>query len=164
LTLGYNTSAQLAASTPTGTRADRGRGTASDADEAKWNFAFWLHNELLRFGVGGATGSRTVRRWIQDMGLAISDREFDLAYSHGVDEEVYSAVRLKEVSITSHFVEACCALASSLHRGGVIEKLRGKPIPILVHELEYYDEIAKQNIDCNPAGLVDEFAAWVRSI
>jgi len=34
---------------------------------------------------------------------------------------------------------------------------------VLVHELEYYDEIVEQNRSANPPVLVDEFARWVES-
>jgi hypothetical protein len=34
---------------------------------------------------------------------------------------------------------------------------------VLVHELEYYDEIVQQNRGANPPELVNELAAWVES-
>ena len=39
-----------------------------------------------------------------------------------------------------------------------------RPIPIIVHELEYYDQIASQTVEANPAGLAHEFADWVDSL
>jgi len=38
----------------------------------------------------------------------------------------------------------------------------GQSVPIIVHELEYYDQIAEQTRKANPPGLTLEFEAWVR--
>jgi hypothetical protein len=37
----------------------------------------------------------------------------------------------------------------------------GRAIPVLIHELEYCDEIAEQNVRANPDGLADDFARWI---
>jgi hypothetical protein len=38
-----------------------------------------------------------------------------------------------------------------------------RSIPVLIHELEYCDEIAEQNLAANPAGVVpDAFVSWCR--
>jgi hypothetical protein len=48
-----------------------------------------------------------------------------------------------------------------LHRDD-ISRIFGLPIPVLIDELEYYDEIATQNIEANPPGLVEDFARFCR--
>jgi hypothetical protein len=50
-------------------------------------------------------------------------------------------------------------LALSLRRR---QGLFGRPIPVLVHELEYYDAIAMQNLAANPPGVADDFIRWCR--
>ena len=45
----------------------------------------------------------------------------------------------------------------------MITRIFGRSIPVIVHELEYYDEIADQNEKANPRELVDGFVAWIRS-
>ena len=37
-----------------------------------------------------------------------------------------------------------------------------RPVPLLIHELEYYEEIAEQNEAANPPELVASFARWAR--
>jgi hypothetical protein len=37
----------------------------------------------------------------------------------------------------------------------------GRPIPVLIHELEYYPQIARQTERANPPGLAADFARWV---
>jgi hypothetical protein len=51
----------------------------------------------------------------------------------------------------------------SLHYDGVIATTFGRPIPLLIHELEYYEEIAEQNRRANPDGIADAFADWILS-
>ena len=52
---------------------------------------------------------------------------------------------------------------AGLTRKGDIERLFARSIPVLIHELECYDEIASQNLAANPAGVVPEdFVDWCR--
>ena len=43
----------------------------------------------------------------------------------------------------------------------MLTKKLGKELPILIHELEYYDEIAEQNIEANGEKLVKDFSKWI---
>ena len=63
----------------------------------------------------------------------------------------------------SAFVSACVRLARHLHAIGLIDKTFGRPIPVLVHELEYYDAIADQAAAANPPGVAADFITWVQS-
>jgi hypothetical protein len=49
-----------------------------------------------------------------------------------------------------------------LHANGDLVATIGRTVPVLIHELEYYDAIADQNLRANPPGLVDEFAQYCR--
>lgn len=62
--------------------------------------------------------------------------------------------------MSAEFVGACLAAARRLHEG-VLPRLFDRDIPVIVHELEYYDEIARQNLACNEPALVWEFVRWV---
>ena len=53
--------------------------------------------------------------------------------------------------------------ARRLHEEGDISRIFGKTIPVLIHELEYYDTIAKQNLAANAPGVADDFVRWCRS-
>src|SRR3954469_8576263 len=65
VTVGFNTEARVAA-----TMAD-----ASDADEARWNFAFWLQNELGVLGDSDRDPNGAAQReaWIRRQGLWYDD-------------------------------------------------------------------------------------------
>ena len=140
VTVGFNTEAQVEA-TASG---------ASGPDEARWNYAFWLQNDL---GVLGdeerdPRGAALREAWLRDQGVWYDDEDED-------DEEA---------DPTGAFVELIVRIARSLHEDGTVERVFGRPIPVLVHELEYYDEIARQNERANPGGLAGPFAAWIDSM
>lgn len=143
-TLGYNTVSQWKGS------IDR----ASSDGEAKWNYAFWLQNRLECFGEPGTDSADSVRRWIESAGLWYSDQD---------EEADFDACLEKGEAITAGFVRVCCEAVSRLHASGDMERTFGREIPIIIHELEYYEQIAAQNEACNPPGAIAEFAFWVRA-
>jgi len=134
-----------------------GLGTPPDPAEARWNFAFWQQYELGVLGDGAREpeGAALRERWIRDGGLwydgdtdEMSDEEFDAAEE--LDEQ-----------ITERFIEQIVSIAGQLHDEGAVERIFGRAIPVLIHELEYDDEIAEQNQRANPDGLADDFARWI---
>ncbi|MCH5272789.1 MAG: hypothetical protein J1E35_03875 [Lachnospiraceae bacterium] len=125
VTLGYNTERQVAESLP----------DASDEQEARWNYAFWLQNEELCWGRGDT--AEDIKEWVS--GQNLRDRE---------DE------------ITGAFVELLVAIVKDIHTSGLLKDKFGKEIPVLIHELEYYDEIAEQNIRANGEELVRDFVKF----
>jgi hypothetical protein len=142
LQLGYNLRTHVAQSMP----------SASDAEEAKWNFAFWLQNELAFVGEPGTESGQLLEAHLKAHGLWYSDEDeeadFDRCMKIG-DE------------ITACFVGACVRIARALHEDGLIAQRFSRPIPIIVHELEYYDQIAVQTAAANPPGVAREFEDWI---
>jgi hypothetical protein len=143
LTLGYNTNEQLK-SVASG---------ASDTGEVKWNYAFWLQN--VEAVVGDKSDEPLRERWIRGLGLWYEDEM--------LDEDFDRTLELDEV-ITKKFVELAVSVSRKLHAAGVIEKQFSRQIPILIHEYEYYDEIARQNERANPSEIIEEFVSWVDEI
>ncbi|AQR96406.1 hypothetical protein [Clostridium saccharoperbutylacetonicum] len=145
ITLGYNTMEQYESALE----------DASDNAEAEWNFAFWLQNEELiigdNWGENLEDGER-ISQWIKENNLYYSDEE--------EDEDFDKALKLGD-EITSRFVELCVEVVKKLHEEGVIEKKLGKALPLIIHELEYYDLIAEQNKRANPKEIIKEFADWI---
>lgn len=123
VTLGYNTDAQVKESLR----------DASDEQEARWNYAFWLQNEAFCWGKG-ETAEETAR-WLSEQDL--------------MEEEV-----------TEEFVELLIDTVRELHGLGLLTEKFGRELPVLIHELEYYDEIAEQNIRANGEELAGEFAEF----
>lgn len=125
----------------------------AEEHEARWNYAFWRQNELaLVCGSGtDAEGARLREAWAREEGLwyELADGE-DPAF----DE--------RGEPLTRAFVSLLERVVARLHAGD-IEAVFGRRLPVLIHELEYYDEIAEQNLRANPSGVVpDDFVAWCR--
>ena len=59
--------------------------------------------------------------------------------------------------VTNAFVKVLVDIVKELHQSGFIKEKFGKEIPVIIHELEYYEEIANQNIEANGYELVEEF-------
>jgi hypothetical protein len=154
LQFGYNTRARMAECTPTEGQ-EPGWPIASSACEAKWNFAFWLQNELRFIGEPETKSGRLLAELLKGRGLWYSDEEEDADFE-----------RCEEIAgeIAGYFVEACVRIAQALHASGIIEQKFSSPIPIVVHELEYYDQIALQTRLANPPGLAQEFENWIASM
>jgi hypothetical protein len=144
VTVGFNTEARVAET------AEK----AFDEEEARWNYAFWLQNELGVLGDrnGDPDGARLRDEWVVEAGLWFTDEDADA----DID-----AAEEKIEQITSRFVERIVTVTQRIHAEGTITRIFGRAIPVLIHELEYYDEIAQQNLRANPNGLADDFARWI---
>ncbi len=147
LTIGYNTEAQFR----------RSIADASDEAEARWNYAFWLQNELTVIGdlTRDPDGAAARRQWINELGLWYDEPTNP--------EEWVTTVGATAALIEANFNQACVQLARGLHDDGVIATIIGKPVPVVLHELEYYEAIARRTEAANPPGLADDFTAWVRT-
>jgi len=139
VTVGFNTEADVAAS---------GAG-----EESRWNYAFWSQNQLAIICDTDAdpAGAELREAWAKQEGLW---------YELGPDEDAIFNERGEPLA--KGFVELLVAVVQRLHQGDV-ERIFGRPIPVLIHELEYYDEIADQNLAANPPTVVpDGFVRWCR--
>ncbi|MDT0268732.1 hypothetical protein RM844_20815 [Streptomyces sp. DSM 44915] len=67
------------------------------------------------------------------------------------------------VLIKANFDQECVHLARDLHHDGGIKSVIVRPVPVILHELEYYERIARRTEAANPPGLADDFTAWVRT-
>jgi hypothetical protein len=163
LTIGYDTQTrvqQVLAARP-GSALLLGGG-AVDPAEARWNYAFWLQDELAVIGdsIRDPVGAQLRDQWIKDSGLWYEEPE-----AAPVDApDAWDAVEPMADQITQRFVQACVQLANQLHADGLIGKVFGRSVPVLVHEVEYYDAIADQAEAANPPGVAADFVAWVRNL
>jgi ABC-type molybdate transport system substrate-binding protein len=148
LLIGYNTETQM--------RQAISAGRASDPAEACWNYAFWLQNQLTAIGdpAHDPDGAAAREQWIRHLGLWYDEPADDANW--------LTVVGPLAQQIEAHFNTACTHLARTLHTTGVITATFGRPVPILVHELEYYEQIAVQTESANPPGVADPFTSWIR--
>lgn len=140
VTLGYNTESQVQSTIE----------FASDEEEARWNYAFWLQNDFFVFGEDET--AETVKNWIITSGFPyFEDDDISLDNEEAIE---------KTSEITSAFVSILIDIVRDIHELGILTQKFGKELPIIIHELEYYDKIAEQNIKANGEQLVKDFAEW----
>ena len=126
---------------------------AADADEATWNFAFWLQNEIALIGGEDDSAAAELRAaWLNERGLNYTDED---------EESDFDRCMELAGQIDEEFWRMCAHVAKRLHDAGVISSKFGKPIPIIIHNVEYDDEGAEVTRVANPDGVVDEFVKWV---
>lgn len=123
---------------------------ASNELEAKWNYAFWIQNEIASIGNDEDEAGRSIiEKWISNLGLNYSNEEED----KNMDECLE-----KGKKITAKFINVLIQLVQTFHESTPTK------VPILIHELEYYDEIRDQNILANGEELVKEFSDWINDM
>jgi hypothetical protein len=138
--VGYNTEAAVTAAIA------RGAG----AVEARWRYEHWLQNDL---GTFAGERSDTVGARLRDRWLA------DLAARDGV-----TPVREHGDDINDAFMGLLAGVVAELHADGVVTAVFGRPVPMLIHGLDYDPGTARHNRRANPDGLADPFAGWVNSL
>jgi len=126
---------------------------ASNANEAKWNFAYWP--QTCEAFLGNNEDAALRQEWINALGLWYSDQD-----------ELDNFERTLECgdNITRRFFALASEIAKRLHDDGIIQQKFNHAVPILIHELEYYLEIAQITERANPAGLTTEFSNWIESL
>ena len=139
VTVGFNTEADVSES--------------GGDEEARWNYAFWRQNQLAIICDSGAdpAGADLREAWAKHEGLW-----YELEPG---EDAVFNE---RGEPLTKAFVHLLVGVVQRLHRGDV-ERIFGRPLPVIIHELEYDDQIARQNLAANPAGVVpDGFVRWCR--
>jgi hypothetical protein len=129
---------------------------APEVDEARWNYAYWLQGMPVE--IGGAhdpAGLELAREWIERAGLWYSDEQ---------EESDFEATLELGSMIARRFEAECVRAGRRLHEDGVIEKVFGRPIPVLVHELEHQAHHADWAVAGNPPGLAEGYVAWIDSL
>lgn len=148
VTVGFNTEADVADNT------DPSKVWATDEQEARWNYAFWRQNELA---VACHTGTDPIGATLREAWARANNLWYD------PPEEESPIFNERGEPLTKAFVELLVDVVQRLHQDGHVERIFGRGIPVLIHELEYYDAIASQNLAANPAGLIpDDFVRWCR--
>ena len=142
VTVGFNTEADVARELQ-----------STDEREARWNYAFWRQNQLAVICDTDAdpAGARLRDAWIREQGLWFE-----------VPENEEPMFDERGEPLTAAFVELLVNVVRRLHADN-IARVFGRAIPVLIHELEYHEGIARQNLEANPAGVVpDDFVSWCR--
>ncbi len=144
VTLGFNTETNYTDSIP----------SAWDAQEARWNYAFWLQNKELVFGADKT--KEFFKKWLVDKGYGY--HSYDEFYN---SDNFNNLCEIGEKALVD-FTKILISTVQELHSCKFIRNKFGSEIPILIHELEYYEKIAQQNIEANSEDLVADFVKFCR--
>lgn len=127
---------------------------ASDEKEAKWNYAFWLQEDIDMIG---GDNDESLAAWFKGTPWYYTDEENESAEED--DDELFDELIERGSAFNAAFINEIIDLTKSLFDEGFISSIFGKNIPVLIHELEYYDKPLSWTIAANPPGLADEFIA-----
>lgn len=128
---------------------------ASSAEEAKWNFAFWLQNITATvphdFPYGGNPPIADLElrdAWCASLGILPDGTDGGGRPTYD-EPTLYEAIRI-----------ACQRVAQMLHQEGIILDKLGRTVPIVIHELETTPSSAAATRAANPPGLSREAEEW----
>ncbi|KUF18895.1 hypothetical protein [Streptomyces silvensis] len=127
----------------------------SDHREARWNYAFWILEGFDRLGnvPEDRTGGPLYEEEVRNLGIWY-DGEFDLGRTLEDD-----GLRAKSGLLELHFHDAVVGLARHLHESGTIERIFGRPLPVVVFDMDcpgWEEEATKA---ANPVELIEDFLA-----
>lgn len=128
------------------------RPVPADAEEARWDFAFWSHSDLARFGDPDQDpqGAAALERWIRLSGWWYTDEEEDADLDRTLDLGDEIDLGLDQVMTD---------VARELQRTA-IPRVLGRSVPVLLHGPDYDSTFATAAREANPPGLAEDFAAW----
>ncbi|MGW0712692.1 hypothetical protein ACWD4G_43335 [Streptomyces sp. NPDC002643] len=143
--IGYNTESQY----------EDGIRRNCDPWEVRWNYAFWLLNGFDKLGnvPEDQAGGPLYEEEVRNLGIWY-DGEFDLGRTLEDDE-----IRAKSDRLQLHFHDAVIDLARYLHASGTIDRIFGRPLPVVVFDMDcpgWEEEATKA---ANPAELIEDFLA-----
>ncbi|MFF2348838.1 hypothetical protein ACFVVL_03540 [Kitasatospora sp. NPDC058115] len=127
----------------------------SDRREVRWNYAFWILDGFDRLGnvpedrVGGPLYEAEAR----DLGIWY-DGEFDLGRMPADD-----GLRAKSGLLELHFHDAVVGLARHLHESGTVTRIFGRPLPVVVFDMDCPGWEEEATRAANPAELIEDFLA-----
>lgn len=139
--LSYNTNSHYQSQIP----------AASSEAEAKWNYAFWLQNDIV--AVGGEDDDHLAAWFAASPYYYSEEQNLDAEE----DDALFEQLLEKANAFNDAFIEIIIECVSRLFSEGVISEKFGKHIPVLIHELEYYDKPLEWTTRANPPGVAEEF-------
>lgn len=108
---------------------------ASDAQEAKWNYAFWLQKDAAEM-----------------------PQLHELGYVDP-DDWALRQVWLTEQGSDEALIECYTRLAQRLHHESILVETLGRSVPIVIHNLVYEERGDRATRRANPESLLTEYLA-----
>ncbi len=146
--VGYNTEAQVRR------ECAAAHGEPDPGGEVRWSYAYWILEGFERVGhvpedpVGTVlhrTEATAKGLWFED-GERFSDRWSTVC---GV--------------LCADFAEDCVEVARHLHGTGRVAEVLGRPVPVVLFDMDDPEEQVPLTAEANPPELVADYLAWQRA-
>lgn len=124
---------------------------AGELSEERWNYAFWQQNETPIISTQNES-IKILFDWYEENGVAnIGFEDSEACYDENMLYIGKGPIGCYEL------VEELISVANNLHDSGFIKNKFGKPIPIIIHDLEYPWYIIEATKKANPNGEANTF-------
>lgn len=131
---------------------------ADALSEERWNYAFWRQNETPIIDVDN-DGIKILFDWYKEKGIDnIGYEDYNACYDDEMQYIGKGPVGYYEL------LSEITAVAKKLQDSGFIKTKFGKPIPIIIHDLDYTWYIFEATKKANPNGEADVFLAAMKNL
>ena len=131
---------------------------ADALSEERWNYAFWRQNETPIIDVDN-DGIKILFDWYKENGIDnIGYEDYNACYDDEMQYIGKGPVGYYEL------LSEITAVAKKLQDSGFIKTKFGKPIPIIIHDLDYTWYIFEATKKANPNGEADVFLAAMKNL
>ena len=133
---------------------------ADELSEERWNYAFWRQNENpIISPYDGNEGAKVLFDWYKENGIDnIGYEDMNALY----DSEM-RYIGKGPVGYCELLTEVT-AVAKRLQESGFIKDKFGKPIPVIIHDLEYSWYVIDATKQANPNGEADVFLTAMKDL
>ena len=135
-------------------------GDKGQISEERWNYAFWRQNEVQIIEADEENeGMRLLFKWYNENGVS------NIGYENPEDcyDNKMRYIGKGPIGYYELLLEVA-AVAKSLQESGFVEEKFGKPIPIIIHDLEYSWYVFEATRIANPNGEADTFFAAMKEL
>lgn len=131
-----------------------------ELSEKRWNYAFWRQNETPIIEADNENeGIKILFEWYEENGINnIGYENYDACYDNEMRYIGKGPVGYYEL------LSEITSVAKKLQDSGFIKSKFGKPIPIIIHDLEYPWYTVEATKKANPNGEADVFFAAIKEL
>ena len=131
-----------------------------ELSEERWNYAFWRQNETPIIKANNENeGMRILFEWYEENGIDnIGYENYDSCYNNDMQYIGKGPIGYYELLLE------ITAVAKKLQDSGFIKSKFGKPIPIIIHDLEYPWYIIEATKKANSNGEANMFFAAMKEL
>jgi hypothetical protein len=125
---------------------------ASSQAEAKWNYAYWLQEPS--WDIGGEN-DQLLAQWFEQTPFYYSQKQME--YAEQEDDALFNELLEKGEQFAQLFITQIIKMVQQLFSENILQDTFGKNLPVIIHELEYYEEPISWTKRANPSALINEF-------